>query len=67
MRKEGIGDLAVLLDQDAFAQNPGGGDLDRSAIARVARRIFSAPPTFTALGPIGRVESFERITGRLAP
>jgi predicted Zn-dependent peptidase len=41
--------------------------VDAGAIARVARRVFAAPPTFTALGPIGKVESFERIAGRLAP
>jgi|HubBroStandDraft_1064217.scaffolds.fasta_scaffold00020_24 predicted Zn-dependent peptidase len=41
--------------------------VDRDAVARVARRIFAAPPTLAALGPIGRVESFDRITGRLAP
>jgi predicted Zn-dependent peptidase len=40
--------------------------VDRDTLARVARKIFSAPPTFTALGPIGRVESFEQIARRLA-
>jgi predicted Zn-dependent peptidase len=41
--------------------------VDRDAVARVARRIFAAPPTFAALGPIGKVEPFDRIAGRLAP
>jgi predicted Zn-dependent peptidase len=41
--------------------------VDRDAVARVARRIFAGPPTFTALGPIGNVEGFDRILGRLAP
>ena len=41
--------------------------VDRDAVARVARRIFAAPPTLAALGPIGKVESFDRIAGRLAP
>jgi len=41
--------------------------VDRASVARIARRIFSAAPTFTALGPIGKVESFDRIIGRLAP
>jgi predicted Zn-dependent peptidase len=41
--------------------------VDREAVARVARRIFQAPPTFSALGPIGKVESYDRIVGRLAP
>jgi predicted Zn-dependent peptidase len=41
--------------------------VDSIAVARVARRIFQAPPTFAALGPIGNVESYDRIVGRLAP
>jgi predicted Zn-dependent peptidase len=41
--------------------------VDQAAIARVARRIFAAPPTFTALGPIGKVEDFDRIARRLTP
>jgi predicted Zn-dependent peptidase len=41
--------------------------VDGAAVARVARRIFSGPPTVAALGPIGQVEEFDRIAGRLAP
>jgi predicted Zn-dependent peptidase len=40
--------------------------VDQATIARVARRIFAGPPTLAALGPIGKVESFQRITERLA-
>jgi predicted Zn-dependent peptidase len=39
--------------------------VDKAGLAAAARRIFAAPPSFTALGPIGRVEGFERITERL--
>ncbi len=39
--------------------------VDRGAVARVARRVFGGAPTFTALGPIGRVEKFDRIKRRL--
>jgi predicted Zn-dependent peptidase len=39
--------------------------VDKSALATIARRMFTAPPTFTALGPIGRVEGFDRIAERL--
>jgi predicted Zn-dependent peptidase len=41
--------------------------VDREAVARVARTMFAARPTFAALGPIGRVEDFERIAARLKP
>ena len=41
--------------------------VDQEAVARVARRIFSGTPTFTALGPIGKVEGFDRIARRLTP
>ena len=41
--------------------------VDRDAVARYARRIFAGPPTLAALGPIGKVESFDRIADRLAP
>ena len=40
--------------------------VDEAALKRVARRILSAEPTFTALGPIGRIEDFERIRARLS-
>src|SRR6185312_1507355 len=32
-------------------------EVDETSVARVAKRLFSAPPTVTALGPVGRVES----------
>ena len=41
--------------------------VDQAAVARVARRIFAGAPTFTALGPIGKVEDFDRIARRLIP
>ncbi|GGF16420.1 peptidase M16 [Aliidongia dinghuensis] len=40
-------------------------EVDLAAVGRVARRLFSGAPTFTALGPIGKVESFDRILDRL--
>jgi predicted Zn-dependent peptidase len=36
-------------------------------VARVARRITAGRPTFTALGPVGRIEEFDRIAARFAP
>jgi len=41
--------------------------VDRDAVARCARRIFSSRPTVAAVGPIGRVESYDRIVSRLTP
>ena len=35
--------------------------------ARVARRLFAGAPTFTAIGPLGKVEAFEKIAERLKP
>ncbi|BBK34530.1 putative Zn-dependent peptidase [Stella humosa] len=40
--------------------------VDADAVARVARRLHQAPPTLTAMGPIGGVEPFDRIVRRLA-
>lgn len=39
--------------------------VDAAAVAQVARAIASARPTLTALGPIGRVEPFDRVAARL--
>ena len=39
--------------------------VDCAAVAAAARRLFTATPTFTALGPIGKIESFDRLTARL--
>ena len=39
--------------------------VDGAAVGRVARRLLEAPPTLTALGPIGRIESYPRIAERL--
>jgi predicted Zn-dependent peptidase len=35
-------------------------------VAAVARRVTAGRPTFTALGPIGRIEAFDRIAARFA-
>lgn len=35
--------------------------------ARVARRLFAGTPTFAAIGPLAKVESFERVAERLRP
>jgi predicted Zn-dependent peptidase len=40
--------------------------VDVRAVERVARRLRSAPPTLTALGPVGRVESYEKVAARLS-
>jgi predicted Zn-dependent peptidase len=39
--------------------------VDAAAVLRVARRLRTAPPTLAALGPIGRMEPYRRITARL--
>ncbi len=41
-------------------------EVDAASVARVARRLFSAAPTLTALGPVGRLEEYQRIADRLA-
>ena len=45
------------------------GDADALAgldgVLGVARRLFTGVPTLAAIGPIGKVESFEAIRGRL--
>jgi predicted Zn-dependent peptidase len=40
-------------------------EVDLGSVQRLARRLFAAPPTFTALGPIGKVVDFDRIRDRL--
>ena len=40
--------------------------VDNEAVMRVARSITASRPTFAALGQIGRVEHFDRISARLA-
>jgi len=40
--------------------------VDDAAIARVVARWRSAPPTVAALGPVGRLEDFERLKARLS-
>jgi predicted Zn-dependent peptidase len=40
--------------------------VDDAAIARVVARWHSAPPTLAVLGPVGRVEEFDRLCARLA-
>jgi predicted Zn-dependent peptidase len=39
--------------------------VDEAAVQRVARRILEGEPTFTALGPLHRIEPFDRIRARL--
>lgn len=34
---------------------------------RVAKRLFAGMPTFAAIGPLGKVESFEKVAERLRP
>ena len=40
--------------------------VDETAIRRVVDRWYSAPPTLTALGPLSRLEDFDRLRARLA-
>jgi len=40
--------------------------VDAEAVTRVGLRLASAPPTFTALGPIGLIEDYDRLAARLA-
>ncbi len=41
-------------------------EVDAAAVARVAQRIASAPPTLTALGPIERLETYDLLAAQLA-
>ncbi len=41
--------------------------VDVDAVLGAARRIFPGPPTLAALGPVGRLESYDSIRARLAP
>jgi predicted Zn-dependent peptidase len=36
-------------------------EVDEASVTRVAGRLFSAPPTLTALGPVARIEPYERL------
>lgn len=40
--------------------------VDEARIARLARRLFAGRPTLAALGPVKRVEDFERLSQRFA-
>jgi predicted Zn-dependent peptidase len=40
--------------------------VDNVAVTRVARRIMASRPTFAALGQIGHIEHFDRISARFA-
>jgi len=39
--------------------------VDNAEIMRVARRLFSSTPTIAAIGPLGKVEGYERMAERL--
>jgi predicted Zn-dependent peptidase len=39
--------------------------VDVEAVLACAKRIFASPLTVTALGPVGGIESFDKIAGRL--
>ncbi len=41
--------------------------VDEAAVARVARRILSGMPTLAVMGPVARVEEYDRIRARLHP
>jgi predicted Zn-dependent peptidase len=40
--------------------------VDDAAVSRVVARWRQGPPTLTALGPLGRLEAFDRVQARLA-
>ncbi|WP_142847802.1 pitrilysin family protein [Telmatospirillum sp. J64-1] len=40
--------------------------VDAAAVKRTARRILSSRPTVAAIGPLGKVESYDQIASRLA-
>ena len=40
--------------------------VDETAVRRVVARWRQGPPTLTALGPLGRLETFDRVQARLA-
>jgi predicted Zn-dependent peptidase len=40
--------------------------VDAAAVARVAKRLTSAPPTLTALGPVTRIDEYGRLAALLA-
>ena len=37
----------------------------RDGVTAMARRILTTTPSFAALGPIGRIDSYDRIVARL--
>jgi hypothetical protein len=39
--------------------------VDEDAVIRVARRFTSGAPTVAALGPIGRIEDYQRLAEQL--
>jgi len=39
--------------------------VDQAAVRRIARRVFEGEPTLAALGPLRRIEPFDRIRARL--
>ena len=41
--------------------------VDEDSVIRVARRLSAAAPTLTALGPIGRIEDYDRLVEHLKP
>ncbi len=41
-------------------------EVDGAALVRVARRLLSSAPTIAALGPVGNLESYDRIATRCA-
>ncbi len=40
--------------------------VDTESVTRVARRLATTPPTVAALGPLGNLESYDRVLERLA-
>lgn len=52
------------FDLDALVSQIDAIDLD--AIGRVAGKIFSSKPTLSALGPLEKLEGYEKVEGRLA-
>ncbi len=40
--------------------------VDADRLQALARRLFSARPTLAALGPVSRLESYDKVMARLA-
>ena len=76
----GIRSIAIYSNEDRFAlhrfkadesylvgtgKKPIAAYLDIDDIIRIAKRLFATNPTIAAIGPLGRLESYEKMVERL--